>query len=172
MGRTQVARRSYYHHHRRQHSHFEAFSACNRSLTTITEAARALKDRDITADQLLDSCLKRREEIQGLNCFVTEQRPPSIGVNGSHNTPSALMGIPVAVKDNFCTAGVRTTASSRMLANFVPPYTATCVERLQAAGAVSVGKTNMDEFGMGSATIYSHFGDTINPWSPPESSLR
>jgi hypothetical protein len=83
-----------------------------------------------------------------------------------------LRGLPIAVKDNFCTAGVRTTASSKMLSSFIPPYSATAVERLEAAGAVVVGKTNMDEFGMGSATIFSHFGETLSPWSPPDGSVR
>ena len=77
-----------------------------------------------------------------------------------------LLGVPIAIKDNLCTAGVPTTASSRILRGFVPPYSATVVERLEAAGAVVVGKTNLDEFAMGSSTENSATGATRNPWDP------
>lgn len=77
-----------------------------------------------------------------------------------------LLGIPIAHKDIFCTEGVLTTAGSRMLGNFVSPYDATVVTRLRDAGAVMLGKTNMDEFGMGSSTEHSAYGNTHNPWDP------
>lgn len=87
--------------------------------------------------------------------------PPSTGT-----LTGPLDGIPYAAKDNFCTLGVQTTASSAALAGFTPPYDSTPTGRLRQAGSILMGKTNMDEFGMGSGTLFSEYGRTLNPWSP------
>ncbi|MGQ9531293.1 MAG: Asp-tRNA(Asn)/Glu-tRNA(Gln) amidotransferase subunit GatA [Desulfotomaculales bacterium] len=128
--------------------------------------------REIGAVELLQAVLRRIDEVEDrVRAYITvtreealEQAREADRMLARGEVPSPLVGIPVALKDNLCTAGVRTTCASKILYNFVPPYDATVVRRLRDAGAVLVGKTNMDEFAMGSSTENSGFFPTRNPW--------
>lgn len=138
---------------------------------TIHEARKKLDDKELSSVELTKAVLSRIEKTEDkLNSFVTVAGDEAMKsaeiadgmIAAGKVTP--LTGIPLAIKDIFCTKGLLTTCSSKMLYNFVPPYDATAVSRLKAEGAVIVGKTNMDEFAMGSSTETSHFGTTKNPW--------
>ncbi len=110
------------------------------------------------------------EAARPLNAFVTETPQRALDMAKASDARiakgegGALEGLPLAIKDLFCTKGVRTTAGSNILSNFVPPYESTVSQNLWDAGAVMLGKTNMDEFAMGSSNESSHFGPVFNPW--------
>ncbi len=138
---------------------------------TLASARDALVRRDIGARELTEAHLDAIETIDDrLNCFIT--RTPDLARAAADAADAALArgearpltGIPLAVKDLFCTEGVRTTAASRILRDFVPPYESTVTARLLADGAVFLGKTNLDEFAMGSSNMSSAFGPVENPW--------
>ena len=142
--------------------------------STIHEAAERLRRREISSRELTDAVLDqidRREET--IRAYITvlpeEARRQADDVDrrrmAGEDLP-ILAGIPIALKDNICTRGVRTTCASRVLDNFVAPYDATVTARLQAQGAILLGKTNLDEFAMGSSTEFSAFYPTANPWDP------
>jgi aspartyl-tRNA(Asn)/glutamyl-tRNA(Gln) amidotransferase subunit A len=131
---------------------------------SLAEARRLLEKGEVTPSELLEAVLVRIgavEERIGAYISVTSDRAREMAVSGAEGP---LAGVPLAVKDNICTRGVRTTCGSRMLENFVPPYESTVTARLARAGYVLLGKTNMDEFAMGSSCEHSAFFPTLNPW--------
>ncbi len=138
---------------------------------TIAELSRALRKREFSSEELTRAYLQRIEKYNlALNCYisVTGERALSqaraADARLAKGAGDALTGIPIAQKDIFCTKGVKTSCGSRMLDNFIAPYDATTVERFDAAGAVMLGKTNMDEFAMGSSNETSFYGAVKNPW--------
>ena len=139
---------------------------------TIAELAEALRSRHVSSRELTAHFLARIAQLDGdLNAFITVTADAALEqaeradarLAAGEATP--LTGIPIAHKDIFCTEGVRTSCGSRILDNFVSPYDATVVARLERAGAVMVGKTNMDEFAMGSSNETSFYGPVSNPWN-------
>jgi len=139
---------------------------------TIVGIGEAVRSRVRSAVEICREALQRIEaldpQLRAFNTVVADRaltRARDIDEHPQDWHDRPLAGVPVALKDNLCTRGVRTTASSRILDTFVPPYDATAVARLEGAGAVIVGKTNCDEFAMGSSTENSAFGPARNPWA-------
>jgi len=138
---------------------------------TIHEASELLRHQEISSLELTQAVLDRIREVEGkVRAFVTItedlalQQAEAADQRIQKGEATPLTGIPALIKDVICTKGVRTTCGSRMLENFVPPYDATVMEKLNACGIVMVGKANMDEFAMGSSTEHSAFFPTHNPW--------
>jgi aspartyl-tRNA(Asn)/glutamyl-tRNA(Gln) amidotransferase subunit A len=140
---------------------------------TIAELSAGLRSGRYSSAELTRSCIDRISHLDPqLNCFITvcEERALEAARAADHRIArgeaAALTGIPIAHKDIFCTHGVKTSCGSRMLDNFVAPYNAGVIERFEGAGAVMLGKTNMDEFAMGSSNENSYYGPVRNPWDP------
>lgn len=139
---------------------------------TVSEIARKIKEKEITIKEVLDSVYNRIENVEEkVSAYVTltkEQaynRATKLQERLDNGEDIGIMGgVPIAIKDNICTNGIKTTCSSKMLENFVPFYDATVIEKLENAGAIIIGKTNMDEFAMGSSTENSAIKKTKNPW--------
>ncbi|MFO7840154.1 MAG: Asp-tRNA(Asn)/Glu-tRNA(Gln) amidotransferase subunit GatA [Desulfosalsimonadaceae bacterium] len=140
---------------------------------TIHKAAELLAKKKISAPELCRAVFERIEKVEPqVDAYITvtkeqaETRAEAVQQEINKAEAGPLAGIPLAIKDLICTRGIRTSCASRMLENFIPPYSACVMEKLEAAGAVMAGKANMDEFAMGSSTENSAFKPTKNPWDP------
>ena len=137
---------------------------------TALELGAAIKKGEVSVEEATRAALEAVEQREGeLNCFITRtgeqalERARALQA-GVKEAASPLYGVPMAIKDNICTKGVKTSCASKILGDFKPPYQATAAERMEQAGCVSLGKLNMDEFAMGSTTETSFYGPTRNPW--------
>ncbi|MBI1993904.1 MAG: Asp-tRNA(Asn)/Glu-tRNA(Gln) amidotransferase subunit GatA, partial [Deltaproteobacteria bacterium] len=141
---------------------------------TLHDLHGKLEKREVSSVEITESVFQRISSTEEkLHCYITLCRDAAVQEakraderlkRGEASAP--LLGIPVALKDIFLTRGLRTTCASKILGSFIPPYDATTVRKLKEAGAVVTGKTNMDEFAMGSSTENSAFAATRNPWNP------
>ncbi len=129
---------------------------------TAHELNKKLKDKEVSAEEIADSVFKRIDEVEPkVDAYVTAMSKDSAF---GESSDSVFNGIPVAIKDNMCTDGIKTTCSSKILEDFIPVYDATVTSKLKKAGIVLTGKANLDEFAMGSSTENSAFKVTKNPW--------
>ena len=132
---------------------------------TITQAQTGLRSKQFSPVELVQSCLDRIQAFDTkIHAFLT-LNADAIKQSQKADVSQSLGGIPIVVKDNFLTHGLRTTASSKVLDNYIPQYDATVVKKLKKAGAIIIGKTNMDAWAHGSSTETSDYGPTLNPWN-------
>ncbi|PPR78888.1 MAG: Glutamyl-tRNA(Gln) amidotransferase subunit A [Alphaproteobacteria bacterium MarineAlpha2_Bin1] len=139
---------------------------------TISQARKGLVEKKFSAEELVESFITEIESSKKLNSYISYNFESAIkeakksDIRIAKGDARDLEGIPIAIKDLFCTKGIKTTAASKMLYNFVPPYESTVTQNLLNAGSIFLGKTNLDEFAMGSSNETSFFGPCINPWKP------
>jgi aspartyl-tRNA(Asn)/glutamyl-tRNA(Gln) amidotransferase subunit A len=137
---------------------------------TLAEARDAVRAKKVSSTELTKAFVRKIEQARQLNAFVTETPDKALAMAKASDARIAkgeagpLEGLPLAIKDLFCTKGVRTTAGSNILGNFIPPYESTVSQNLWDAGAVMLGKTNMDEFAMGSSNETSYYKPVLSPW--------
>ncbi len=137
---------------------------------TIKESLKGLKNKEFTSKELTEGYIKNIEDNRYINAFVSDTFDRALDSakkadeNIANGKMRALEGIPLGIKDLYCTKGVRTTSASKMLEDFVPPYESTVTQKLWDEGALMLGKLNMDEFAMGSANTNSNFGPVVNPF--------
>ena len=142
----------------------------NLTQMTMAEALKGLENKDFTSVELTQAHLDAMEAARHLNAFITETPEQALEAAAAsdkrraENNAGALDGVPIAMKDLFCTKGVQTTAGSHILEGFIPQYESTVSQNLKDAGTVTLGKVNLDEFAMGSANTTSHYGNVISPW--------
>ncbi|HEU4344357.1 MAG TPA: Asp-tRNA(Asn)/Glu-tRNA(Gln) amidotransferase subunit GatA [Candidatus Binatia bacterium] len=145
----------------------------NRCALTIRQASEKLRKRELSSRELTEAVFRRIAETEEkIHSYITLCRDAALDQakladqrRERDDHPPSLLGIPLAVKDNFLTNGVRTTCASKILGDFIPPYDSTAVARMRGSGAVIIGKTNLDEFAMGSSAENSAFFPTRNPWN-------
>lgn len=137
---------------------------------SIQEIHEALKKKEITSKSLVEEAFSRIEKNKDLNAYITLNKEEALkqaeALDQKEVGDNLLFGLPIAVKDNILTNGLRTTCASHILENFIPIYDATIVEKIKANDMIIIGKTNMDEFAMGSSSRTSYFGAPRNPWNP------
>ena len=145
----------------------------NVTTMSVIELSAAIRGKKISVTEAVQAqfdTIKQREA--NYNCFITLAKEKALlrakqvqkQIDAGELLDSPLAGVPIALKDNICTKDIRTTCASRMLKDYIPPYDATVVEKLNNSGAIIIGKTNMDEFAMGSTSETSYYGETKNPW--------
>jgi len=137
---------------------------------SLADLQKNLKEKKFTATELTQAYIDKINQNQHLNCYITNthelalEQAKQADIDIANNAIKPLTGIPLGIKDLFCTKNVRTTAGSKMLENFVPDYESTVSQNLRDQGAIMLGKLNLDEFAMGSANETSYFGSVVNPW--------